>query len=118
LDETAVALRAALGLDASAACRHLIGYIKDDAVATAAVYHGTRASEVQHVVTLHEHRRRGIGTAMTVAALELARAHGNRYAVLTASPDGERIYARLGFVTVCRVRRFLQRVPSGRSRSS
>ena len=107
--EETVPLRAALGLGASAACQHLIGYLDDEAVATAAVYRGRRASEIQHVVTLDQHRRRGIGTAITAAALELARRHGNGCAVLTASPDGEGIYSRLGFVTVCSVRRFLQR---------
>jgi len=109
LQETAVSLRAALGLGASAACQHLIGYLDDEAVATAAVYHGRRASEIQHVVTLDQHRRRGIGTAITAAAIELARRHGNRYAVLTASPDGEGLYRQLGFASVCSVRRFLQR---------
>jgi GNAT superfamily N-acetyltransferase len=109
LPESGVALRAALGLDASAACQHLIGYVDDEAVATAAVYHGTRASEIQHVVTVDRYRRRGIGAAITAAALELARERGQSHAVLTASPDGEAIYRRLGFVTVCSVRRFLQR---------
>jgi GNAT superfamily N-acetyltransferase len=109
LPESGVALRAALGLDASAACQHLIGYLGDEAVATAAVYHGERASEIQHVVTLDRHRRRGIGAAITAAALELARERGRSHAVLTASPAGEAIYRRLGFVTVCSVRRFLQR---------
>ena len=87
----------------------MIGYLDDEPVATAAVYRGRRASEIQHVVTLDQHRRRGIGTAITGAALELARRHGNGCAVLTASPDGEGLYRRLGFVTVCSVRRFLQR---------
>jgi len=109
LDDRAVALRAALGLGASAACQHLLGYLDDEAVATAAVYRGRRASEIQHVVTLEQYRRRGIGTAITAATVELARRHGNGYAVLTASPDGEGLYRRLGFVTVCSVRRFLQR---------
>ena len=117
LVEETVPLRAALGLDASAACQHLIGYLDDEAVATAAVYRGTRASEIQHVVTLDQHRRRGIGTAITAAALELARRHGSGCAVLTASPDGEGLYRRLGFVTVCSVRRFLQR-PSSPDRGS
>ena len=46
---------------------------------------------------------------MTVAALELVRRQGGRYAVLAASPDGLGIYARLGFQTVATVRRFLAR---------
>jgi predicted GNAT family acetyltransferase len=47
----------------------LIGYLDDEALATAAVYHGRRASEIQHVVTLGQQRRRGIGTAITAGAL-------------------------------------------------
>ena len=106
LREATVPLRAALGLHASSACQHLIAYVDDEPVATAAVYHGSCASEIQHVVTLEQHRRRGIGSAITIAAVELARRHGSKHAVLTASPDGEGLYRRLGFVTVCSVRRF------------
>ena len=57
-------------------------------------------------------RRRGIGTAMTVAALDLVRRQGGRHAVLTASPDGFGIYERLGLETVATVRR-----PRGRDGS-
>jgi ribosomal protein S18 acetylase RimI-like enzyme len=88
---------------------HLLGLVDGDVVATAGVFHGTRAAEVQHIATKRSHRRRGIGTAMTVAALELVRRQGSRYAVLTASPDGFGIYERLGFKTVATVRRFLGR---------
>lgn len=46
---------------------------------------------------------------MTIAALDLVRRQGGRYAVLTASPEGFGIYERLGFETVATVRRFLGR---------
>jgi ribosomal protein S18 acetylase RimI-like enzyme len=102
-------LRGAVDARTGARFEHLLGLVDGDVVATAGVFHGTRAAEVQHIATERSHRRRGIGTAMTVAALELVRGQGGRYAVLTASPDGFGIYERLGFETVAAVRRFLGR---------
>lgn len=102
-------LRGAVDSRTGARFEHLLGLVDGDVVATAGVFHGTRGAEVQHIVTERSHRRRGIGTAMTVAALEIVRREGGRYAVLTASPDGFGIYERLGFETVAMVRRFLGR---------
>jgi ribosomal protein S18 acetylase RimI-like enzyme len=59
------------------------------------------------VVTARAVRGRGVGTALTVAALRTIGAHGLDTAVLTSSPDGLRIYQRLGFQVVGRVRRYL-----------
>jgi ribosomal protein S18 acetylase RimI-like enzyme len=100
-------IRGAADRRTGARFEHLLGIVDGDAVATAGVFHGTRAAEVQHIVTEPSHRRRGIGTAMTSAALELVRREGSRYAVLTASPEGLGIYERLGFKVVASVRRFL-----------
>jgi ribosomal protein S18 acetylase RimI-like enzyme len=100
-------LRGAVDRRTGARFEHLLGLVDGDVVATAAVFHGTRAAEIQHVATERSHRRRGLGTAITLAALELVRRQGRRYAVLTASPDGFGIYERLGFETVATVRRFL-----------
>ncbi len=102
-------LRGAADSRTGARFEHLLGLVDGDLVATAGVFHGTQAAEVQHIATERSHRRRGIGTAMTVAALEVVRRQGGRYAVLTASPDGFGIYERLGFETVATVRRFLGR---------
>jgi len=44
-----------------------------------------------------DERRRGIGTALTLAALELARSQGCAVATLNATPDGELLYRTLGF---------------------
>ncbi|MEU7676117.1 GNAT family N-acetyltransferase [Micromonospora taraxaci] len=65
---------------------------------------GTAVAWLSHgLVTLYfvgtqpEQRRRGIGAAMTRAALRLASERGARTAALTSSPIGESVYRRLGF---------------------
>ncbi|WP_433553321.1 GNAT family N-acetyltransferase [Micromonospora zamorensis] len=79
----------------------LVGRVDDGRVA------GTAVAWLSHgLVTLYfvgtqpEQRRRGIGAAMTGAALNLARERGVRTAALTSSPVGEPVYRRLGFQPV------------------
>lgn len=85
----------------------LLGTLVGQPVAIAELYVGAGVASVQHVVTATEVQRRGIGAAITHAVLRAARARGYRYAVLTASPQGFGIYMRLGFRTVCTVRRYV-----------
>ena len=66
---------------------------------------GTEATVI-FVNTDPEWRRRGIGQAMTAAALRAAHDSGARRAGLDASDAGARIYMRLGFETVTRTTRF------------
>lgn len=75
-------------------------------VTCAAIFVTGEVGAVEHVVTRSEARGRGYGTTVTIAALQRAHARGARRAVLTASPDGERIYRRLGFERVTRIRRY------------
>lgn len=99
-------VRARLG--AAPAFVHLLAVLRGEAVGCAAAFVGLPSgSEVQHVVTVPGVRGRGIGTALTVAALRSIAARGAGTAVLTASPDGLGIYRRLGFRTVGAVRRYL-----------
>jgi len=44
-----------------------------------------------------EHRRRGIGRALTLAACRLARERGCTHATLNATPEGELLYSTVGF---------------------
>jgi ribosomal protein S18 acetylase RimI-like enzyme len=66
---------------------------------------GTYAT-VLFVNTDPDWRRRGIGRAVTAAALRTARAGGAVRAGLDASEAGSRIYRRLGFEVVARTTRF------------
>lgn len=57
--------------------------------------------------TLTTARRRGVGSALTLVPMLQARDEGFRAAILHATPDGERLYPRLGFKEYCRISRFL-----------
>ena len=79
-------------LPSSAVHAHRIG---DDAV-VAAVDHRDDAS-LFFVATAPGRRRRGFGTAIVAGALAAAAQRRRRTATLLATPDGVRIYERLGF---------------------
>ncbi len=68
---------------------------------------GTFAT-VMFVNTDPRWRRRGIGQAMTAAALQAARETGAHRACLDASDAGRRIYLRLGFEDIAPVTRFFR----------
>ncbi|WP_157163566.1 MULTISPECIES: GNAT family N-acetyltransferase [Nocardia] len=72
----------------------------------AAVVSCAAGASLEHIVTRADRRGQGIGSALTRHALILALEAGARRVVLTASPDGEGIYRRLGFVTVGYVERY------------
>jgi GNAT superfamily N-acetyltransferase len=78
--------------------------LDDRVVGTTAVItaHGVAGIFLVHVA--EEHRRRGIGAALTAAALGCGRRRGMHTAALVASPAGEPLYRRLGFTTSCEYR--------------
>jgi ribosomal protein S18 acetylase RimI-like enzyme len=88
---------AAVALAPDFPARFYIGYLEGEPVATSECFVGDGVAGLYAVVTLPRARRRGIGTALTVAPLLEARAAGVRTATLQASASGRGIYARLGF---------------------
>lgn len=87
--------------------RLYLGLIDRQPVATACMYHGSRAAAIKHVFTLPAYQRRGIASALTLRALDEAQALGRDFAALTSSSQGYEVYQRLGFVEVCRFSRYV-----------
>jgi len=58
------------------------------------------AAGVYHVTTLPAYRGRGLGRALTLAALQSARRAGYAQAILFATPSGYPLYHGMGFETI------------------
>jgi GNAT superfamily N-acetyltransferase len=107
-----VEVRAPKALGPDPPVPHLLGVLDGTPVGCAAVLVGgggggrPPAAWLEDVVTTAAVRRRGVGARVTWACLDLARSRGLARAALTASPDGHRIYRRLGFSERCRVVRY------------
>ena len=80
---------------------HFVGYLDGAPVATTSVLLCGELAGIYHVVTLPSARGRGIGRAITVAALQYARQKGATHAALQASEMGFSVYRAIGFVRYC-----------------
>jgi GNAT superfamily N-acetyltransferase len=87
---------------------HFLGTIDGEPVATTSILAAGELAGVYHVVTLPPFRGRGIGAAMTQAAMRTARDLGARTAVLQSSAMGEGVYRSVGFETACELRLFVR----------
>jgi GNAT superfamily N-acetyltransferase len=81
--------------------RHYLGSLDGEPVATTTVFLAAGVAGVYFVMTVPEARRRGIGAAITYAALQQAR--DVECAVLGASEAGKSVYAGLGFEQRCTI---------------
>jgi GNAT superfamily N-acetyltransferase len=77
--------------------RFFVGYVDGRPVACSTVTVTERVAGIASVGTIPSARRRGIGTAMTWAAVDAGRALGADTAYLAASTMGYPVYERMGF---------------------
>lgn len=78
--------------------RHYLGLLDGAPVATATLVLAGGAAGIYWVATVPEARGRGIGAAMTLAALRAGRTRGEAVGVLQSTQIGHSVYRRLGFV--------------------
>lgn len=83
------------------ASRAYMGLLDGTPVGVSSLYGEGDVAGIHWVGTLAAARGRGIGTAMTWAVVDQARALGYRMAVLHASQMGLGVYRRLGFTPHC-----------------
>ncbi|MEU4093212.1 GNAT family N-acetyltransferase [Streptomyces sp. NPDC026673] len=84
----------------------LAAVLEDRVVGTTVVIAAHDVAGIFLVHVAETHRRHGIGTALTAAALQVGQDRGMRLAALAASPAGEPLYRRFGFVDVAQYRLF------------
>ena len=77
--------------------RLYLGRIDGVAIGTSMMFLSAGVAGLYQVEVSPEHRRRGIGTAMTLSPMEDACQLGYRTAVLQASKLGEPVYRKIGF---------------------
>lgn len=86
--------------------RYYLALWRGDPVAASSLFLSAGVAGIYFVATLEHARGRGIGAAITHAALADARALGYRAGILQASNLGRPMYERLGFRTVCQLDHF------------
>jgi GNAT superfamily N-acetyltransferase len=92
-----------MGVGSSSPWTHLVGRMAEQPVATATVFLTGSVAGIYFVSTLPENRGRGIGTAITRAAMETAAKESAATAILGSSSMGHRLYRQIGFEDVCTV---------------
>jgi len=78
-----------------------VGLVEGQPVAASRLFCAAGVAGVYHVATVPAARRRGLGSALTLAAVRSARELGYHVGVLVSSSEGFGAYRRLGFRECC-----------------
>jgi len=96
-----------IGFDPQSPYSNYLGLIKDEVVSTASLLLGAGVAGIYNVATLESARKKGVGTAMTLASLLHARSLGYRVGVLHSSDMGFKLYSDLGFQEYCKISQYV-----------
>ena len=86
-----------LGFDVYIPRQRYLGTLYGEPVATSTLFSGAGVAGLYHVATLPQARGKGIGSAISLVAMQDARWLGHRTATLISTPVGINIYSQLGF---------------------
>lgn len=86
--------------ESQTAIEHVVARWQGEPCAIATLLHTHCGAGIYHVTTTPAHRGRGLGKALTIAAMQEASRAGHTEAILFATPSGFPLYQRLGFETV------------------
>lgn len=92
-----VAVFSAFGFAEEATFQSYVGSVGGVPVAVSQSFVDGPVAGIYTVATMLEHRGRGYGKAVTLAALRGGRARGCRYGILQSTEMGRPVYASLGF---------------------
>ena len=97
VDDAILRILTSLGFAEEDPFVHYVGRLDGEVLATASLALAAGVAGIFNVATLPGARRRGIGTALTLAALRDARERGCRISILQSSEIAQGVYRRLGF---------------------
>ena len=100
-------LASAIGLGRTSSFRHFLGWLDGEPIATCSLFLGAGVAGIYDVGTLPERRHRGVGAAITRAAVTEAAANGYRMAILHSSALGTNMYRGIGFEAVCPIGQYV-----------
>jgi ribosomal protein S18 acetylase RimI-like enzyme len=106
-----LALEESLGIQSDRRYTRYLALWQQTPVAISELYLDAGVAGIYFVATLPEARGKGIGTEVTLAALEDAQKLGYRVGILQASAMGKNVYRRIGFQECCQLEIYLWQPP-------